>query len=190
MICFWISHNHTRKGWWWTLKWASVCLFLPSRTGCCCHHTSRYARNATVSYSIAAAPYLEFIEVNSGQVSHIPRSIYISVFHLEFQHDGDTLIFTKAACLVDDVVVSDDVAGLCLMPLKSTVIPTQWSLQAVHGVYEFIKPLFTSDMELLALMWCVGNAITGPIDTSKFAILYGGGGNGKSTVIKCVESAL
>jgi len=112
------------------------------------------------------------------------------VFHLEFQHDGDTLIFTKAACLVDDVVVSDDVAGLCLMPLKSTVIPTQWSLQAVHGVYEFIKPLFTSDMELLALMWCVGNAITGPIDTSKFAILYGGGGNGKSTVIKCVESAL
>ena len=87
-------------------------------------------------------------------------------------------------------MVSDDVAGLCLMPLKSTVIPTQWSLQAVHGEYEFIKPLFTSDMELLALMWCVGNAITDPIDTSKFVILYGGSGNGKSTVIKCVESAL
>jgi len=110
------------------------------------------------------------------------------VFHLEFQHDGDTLIFTKAACVVHDkAVVSDDVAGLCLMPLKSTVIPTQWSLQAVHGEYEFIKLLFISDMELLALMWCVGNAIT---DTSKFVILYGGSGNGKSTVIKCVESAL
>jgi len=113
------------------------------------------------------------------------------VFHLEFQHDGDTLIFTKAACIVhDEAVVSDDVAGLCLMPLKSTVIPTQWSLQAVHGVYEFIKPLFISDVELLALMWCMGNAITDPIDTSKFVILYGGSGNGKSTVIKCVESAL
>ena len=70
---------------------------------------------------------------------------------------------------------------------ESTVIPTQWSLQAVHGVYEFIKPLFTSDMELLALVWCMG---TDPIDTSKFVILYGGSGNGKSTVIKCVESAL
>ena len=165
-----------------------MCLFLPSRTGCCCHHTSRYARNATVNYSIAAAPYLKFIAVNSGKVSHIPRSICISVFHLEFQHDGDTLIFTKAACVVhDEAVVFDDVAGLCLMPLKSTVIPTQWSLQAVHGVYEFIKPLFASDVELLALVWCMG---TGPIDTSKFVILYGGGGNGKSTVIKCVESAL
>jgi len=73
------------------------------------------------------------------------------------------------------------------MLLKSTVNPTRWSLQAVHGVYEFIKPLFTSDMEL---MWCVGNAITDPIDASKFVILYGGSGNGKSTVIKCVESAL
>ena len=39
-------------------------------------------------------------------------------------------------------------------------------------------------------MWCMGNAITDPIDMSKFVILYGGGGNGKSTVIKCVESAL
>ena len=159
------------KGWWWTLKWTSLCLFLPSRTGCRCHHTS----------------HLKFIEVNSGQVSHIPRSICISVFH----HDGDTLIFTKAARVVhDEAVVSDDIAGLCLMPLKSTVIPTQWSLQAVHGVYEFIKPLFTSDMELLALMWCMGNAITDPIDTSKFVILHSGGGNEKSTVIKCVESAL
>ena len=73
------------------------------------------------------------------------------------------------------------------MPLKSTVIPTQWSL---HGVYEFIKSLFISDVELLALMWCMENAITDPIDTSKFVILYGGSGNGKSTVIKCVESAL
>ena len=113
------------------------------------------------------------------------------MFHLEFQHDGDTLIFTKAACVVHDkAVVSDDVAGLCLMPLKSTVIPTQWSLKAVHGEYEFIKPLFTSDMELLALMWYMGNAITDPFDTSKFVILYGGSGNGKSIVINCVESAL
>jgi len=63
-------------------------------------------------------------------------------------------------------------------------------LQAVHGMYEFIKPLFASDVELLALMWCVGNAITDPIDTFKFVILYGSGRNGKSTVIKCVESAL
>jgi len=60
----------------------------------------------------------------------------------------------------------------------------------VHGVYEFIKPLFTSDVELLVLMWCVGNAITDPVDTSNFVILNGGGGNGKSTVTKCVESAL
>jgi len=73
------------------------------------------------------------------------------VFHLEFQHDGDTLIFTKAACIVhDEAVVSDDVAGLCLMPLK---IPIQWSLQAVHGMHEFIKPLFTSDISHLCGAW-------------------------------------
>lgn len=45
-------------------------------------------------------------------------------------------------------------------------------------------------VELLALLWSIGNAIVDPIDICKFIVMIEGGGNGKSTITRIFNQVL
>lgn len=165
----------------------------------CSHQATVFLNNlmsmesATVRYSNAFIPYVEFIERNASNkiAQPIPTSICIGTTRLLVSASSSGLKLSPCHSLIpafpEDVKVP---AGLCYMSLAIPYWPPDWERTSVYPMYNYLSPLFEDPAELRTIEWAIGHALVDPHSYSKAVVLYGPGGRGKSTMLAALNIAL
>lgn len=144
--------------------------------------------NASVSYLAASLPYIGFMEKHARRTGAIPVSICIGTRRLSISKEGDIIELnecTDVASVKEDL--DDRVSSFCVMPCSFNQIPQSWSPGGAERVLRFIRVLFNDQVELKTIQWTLGLVAVDPSSVSKFLLLYGPGGTGKSTLIGLIE---
>lgn len=146
--------------------------------------------NASVNYLSACTPYIRHLEANAQRLRPIPPSINIGTRRLAiFRNEKDnSLNFIRCEELVDVQKQMDPrVSGFCVMPCMIYKHPLSWTPGGEERLLKYITPLFHDSTNLATFRWILGNALVDPSSVSKFLLLYGQGGTGKSTLISIIE---
>lgn len=153
--------------------------------------------NASVNYLAASVPYIKFLEKHASRTTYIPLSICIGTWRMAIYLDkesenGEKIVLHKSESIVsiDTEKLDDRVATFCVMPCSYDEIPQMWTKGGPQRLYRYLAVLFLDQTDLLTIMWIVGNCAVDPGTMSKFLLLYGPGGTGKSTLIRAVEAVL
>jgi hypothetical protein len=146
------------------------------------------SESATVNYLGASLPYLPYMEKYSREASSVPPSICIGTRRLEIKATDDGLSFEECKGIISVAENLDDrVQQFCVMPFSFDHFSTKWSLGNTSRLYNYLRVLFSNDIEFDTVRWIIGMAATDPGSVSKFLLLYGPGGTGKSTLISAIE---
>lgn len=151
------------------------------------------SENASVNYLAACIPYIGFLEKHALRTSSIPTSICIGTWRMSIflKEEDNKLILQKAKNIASVGETLDErTSSFCVMPCSFDELPTSWSPGGSQRLLRYLLVLFPDPKELDTIRWIVGNAILDPGTISKFLLLYGPGGTGKSTVIKAIEALL
>nr|CDI56317.1 uncharacterized protein BN887_03640 [Melanopsichium pennsylvanicum 4] len=101
--------------------------------------------------------------------------------------------FTPYGCVAPfaaDVFGAARVSSFCTLPIETTSIPRSTPLIRGHGVAERILSNVLSPEDLHLVMWVIGNSLVDPASKPKLVLLYGPGGNGKTTTIRAISECL
>lgn len=155
-------------------------------------------KNATVNYPDAITGYTEFIikHCDANEASALPVSVCIGTLRLEITiiPEKKTLLFSESRTVIDKTnaigSVPDVVYEACIMPVRSTIHPTQYVFPGKCTLLGYIAQLFRDTRDLITVLWHVGNAVLDPVSNPKSLMLYGPGGSGKSTVLRVIANAL
>jgi len=151
--------------------------------------------NVSVSYLGACIPYFGYLEKHARRTSSIPMSVCLGTWRLSIhpieQNGVEKIILNKMQNIasIGDKIDSR-VSSFCVMPCSYDEIPPSWTSGGPERLLRYLLVLFPDSERLLTVMWIVGNAIVDPGSFSKFLLLYGPGGTGKSTLIKAIETLL
>ena len=150
------------------------------------------ATNATTNYGTASSPYANYIRKHSGRAHSIPCSVCIGTRRLSISLTSDGIATSMCTDVVDVVGEKIDkrVSSFCVMPCDFVQIPTKWSSKVPGRVLLHLSTLFPDGTDLATIMWVIGNAAVDPSLTSKFLLLHGNGGSGKSRVITAIENCM
>jgi len=148
------------------------------------------AENATVNFDKAAQGVLPFITAYSRKIQGIPRSVCFGIHRLAFNVSDTGITFTQSPPITPTAFEGyPHFSTLCYMPVKTRTVPAIWSSEAGHPFQEYLARFFDDPDEFMPYMWSIGNALVDPASPSKFVVIYGRGGNGKSTVINSTMEA-
>lgn len=149
--------------------------------------------SATVRFSQAFSPYVEYLERNAADkiANPVPQSICIGTTRLKTTLIPNGLQLSECESLIPSLPESMKIpARLCYMSLALRHWPRIWHRTSNYPMYQFLRPLFPYDIELKTIEWTVGHALIDPHSYSKAVILYGEGGHGKSTMLAALNIAL
>jgi energy-coupling factor transporter ATP-binding protein EcfA2 len=153
------------------------------------------AKNVSVNYEKAVSPFINYLVKKATDADSYPTSICLGTWRLrpERPKEGDSgsLVLQPVTGLLPQVLDSDvRISGVCCRPLTFRKKPSSWSEAGCDIVRDHILRLFPNDKDMLCLQWIVGACLMDPVRRSTFVLLYGPGGNGKSTVIRALASTL
>lgn len=144
--------------------------------------------NASVSYLAASLPYIGYMEKHALRTSAIPVSVCIGTKRLGVSKQERGIELTECTSIASIKESLDDrISGFCVMPCSFNQIPRSWSPGGTERMLKFIRVLFNDQIELLTIQWTLGLIAVDPSSVSKFLLLYGPGGTGKSTLIGLIE---
>lgn len=144
--------------------------------------------NATVSYLAACLPFIGFMEKNARRTGFTPVSICIGTRRLRISITDGVMQLSPCSDIASVKENLDErVSGFCVMPCSFNKIPTSWSPGGAEKVLKYIRVLFKDQLELKTIQWVIGLIAVDPSSVSKFLLLYGPGGTGKSTLIGLLE---
>lgn len=147
--------------------------------------------NVSVSYLGAATPYIPYLNKVASRVSALPVSICIGTRRLSITVDNESMTFTECSNIVSVTDNLDSrVSGFCVMPCNYEYYPTKWLLDDRCRLLRYLSALFADIVELHTIMWIVGLAVVDPSPFSKFLLLYGPGGTGKSEIVNAILDIL
>lgn len=153
------------------------------------------AKNVSVNYEKAVSPFINYLVKKAVDADSYPTSICLGTWRLRPERlepsDFNSLSLQPVIGLLSQPPGSDArISGVCCRPLMFRKRPSVWSELGCDIVRDHILRLFPDDTDMLCLQWIVGACLMDPVRRSTFALLYGPGGNGKSTVIRALASTL
>ena len=151
------------------------------------------SENASVNYLAACIPYIPYLEKHALRTSSIPTSVCIGTWRMSiFLNEEKQQIVLQKAVNIASVRegIDNRVKSFCVMPCAFDELPKSWIPGGSERLFRYLSVLFPDTKELYTIMWIIANSIIDPGTTSKFLLLYGPGGTGKSTVIKAIEALL
>lgn len=144
--------------------------------------------SASVSYLAASLPFIGYLQTNALRTGSIPVSICIGTRRLGISKIDNTLEFNECSDVASvNENLDSRVNSFCFMPCSFNKIPQSWSPGGTEKMLKFIRVLFNDDTELRTILWILGLVAVDPSSVSKFLLLYGPGGTGKSTLIGLIE---
>lgn len=147
------------------------------------------SESASVNYLSASEPFIGFLEKHSLQVSSIPTSICVGTRRLTISLEKDKMILNDCYGVASvNEQLDKRLEGFCVMPMFFKELPKRWSPGGPNRIYKYLAVLFTNLIELDSIKWIIGMAAVDPGSSSKFLLLYGPGGTGKSTTIEVIEN--
>ena len=151
------------------------------------------SENASVNYLAACIPYIGYLEKHALRTTSIPTSICIGTWRMSIflNEQEDKIVLQKAsniASIRDGI--DERIGSFCVMPCAFDEIPRSWTPGGPERLLRYLSVLFPEVKTLHTIMWIIGNCIIDPGTSSKFLLLYGPGGTGKSTIIRAVEALL
>lgn len=147
--------------------------------------------NVSVNYLPAALPYFSYITKVSTRIASIPVSVCIGTRRLCVYMNENNMRLK----VCDDVIsipdnISDRIGGFCMMPCNYRAYPTEWDPAIETSLHIYLSALFTDPVELDTVKWIIGLAVVDPGTHSKFLLLYGPGGTGKSELVNVIGDVL
>nr|QBH67427.1 AlNc14C654G12337 protein [Ustilago esculenta] len=82
------------------------------------------------------------------------------------------------------------ISSFCISPVESTSIPRSTPLERKMSTGEKILANVLSKDDLELLMWVIGNGLVDPPSKPRSVLLYGPGGDGKTTTIRTISECL
>lgn len=82
------------------------------------------------------------------------------------------------------------VSSFCVCPVESTSIPRCTQVERGLSAGELILSNVLSKEDLQLLMWVIGNGLVDPPNRPRSVLLYGPGGDGKTTTIRTISECL
>lgn len=151
--------------------------------------------NATVNYEKSFKPFIKYIikRCNANVGAPIPTSVCIGTERLEIELDenSNTITFNECRALLKVAANVDRiVAGVCIMPIDITLIPSSYMFPGKGEILNYIIKIFPDMRDLITIMWHIGNCVVDPISRPKSVMLLGPGGSGKSTLLQIMFSSL
>lgn len=193
----------------------STYVFIESQ-GCWCMTTSpqgmRYItdrldfESVTVNYSTAVRPYLDFADMLSKPANSVDGSVCIGTWRLFVElvqpdtkeskpgppKDHGTLTFVPMAGVSKMRSKKPGYAKmstLCICPVRTQVIPRAVSDWTPLVPEEVLSNILAPE-DLRVLMWSIGNGLLDPVYKPRCIIMYGPGGDGKTTTINTLMECL
>lgn len=149
------------------------------------------ASNVSVNYAIAIRPYAAFMRERSEVLESMPISTCIGFrrYTLKLELDS-TLTFKEAQDMVPVAPNSSSlVSQFCYSPVTSSFVPTSVPSNIYGSISQYMEACFSDRLDYDTIKWVVGNALIDPVRKSKFLILTGPGGTGKSTMCSIITNA-
>ena len=144
--------------------------------------------NVTVTYLAAIMPYVKYMERVAVKVRSLPLSVCLGHFRLDLAMANGMIVSNRIA--VRDDSNQHDLKGFCVLSYSTLAYYKQWGMTDVCSVSRTLSPLFSDHKEYETLLWIIGNALLDPQPAAHFVILYGRGGNGKSTLLTMLRQIL
>jgi hypothetical protein len=153
------------------------------------------AKNVSVNYEKAVSPYINYLIKKAADADQYPTSLCLGTWRLKPEvgnsEGSSCLSLQPVTGLLERVSgVSERVTGVCCKPLMIRRRPQVWKEQCCDIVRDHMSILFPNPADMLCIQWIVGTCLLDPVRRNTFAILYGPGGNGKSTVIRTLANTL
>lgn len=143
--------------------------------------------NVSVNYLPAVKPYAPYLTKSAFRIGSIPTSICIGTYRFSLTRRGDELVLTPCVDIVSATdAIEDRVTGFCVLPCDFYIHPNVWSVNDNGSLIRYLSALFVDRTELRTIMWVVGLSLVDPGSYSKFLLLYGPGGTGKSEVVNTI----
>lgn len=147
--------------------------------------------NVSVNYLPASEPFIDYLESHATRVSAVPVSICVGTRRKVLTVEEDTIVLRECEPVVSITTgagIDERVSTFCNMPCKFPQIPNVWNRTGLCRLERFILPLFADTTELCTLKWILGGIPLDPAMPSKFLMLYGDGGTGKSTILEAIRA--
>lgn len=147
--------------------------------------------NVSVNYLPASEPFIDYLESHANRISAIPVSICVGTRRKVVSIDENTMTFRDCdpiVSIMDGTGIDDRVSTFCNMPCKFPELPRRWRYDGPGRLERYMLPLFSDHRELLTFKWIMGGIPLDPAMPSKFLMLYGDGGTGKSTILKIIRA--
>jgi hypothetical protein len=147
--------------------------------------------NVSVNYLPASEPFIDYLESHANRIAAIPTSICVGTRRKTISLEENRMHFRDCdpiAAIMEGAGIDDRVSLFCNMPCKFPSLPKLWENDGPGRLERYMLPLFSDQRELLTLKWLLGGIPLDPAMPSKFLILYGNGGTGKSTILKIIRA--
>lgn len=147
--------------------------------------------NVSVNYLPASEPFIDYLESHANRVSAIPTSICVGTRRKVISLENGRMTFRDSdpiISIMDGIGIDDRVSFFCNMPCKFPSLPRVWEYDGPGRLERFMIPLFADHREFLTFKWIMGGIPLDPAMQSKFLLLYGDGGTGKSTILKIIRA--
>ena len=149
--------------------------------------------SASVNYLSACLPYIGYLEKHARRSGSIPTSINVGTWRMSVltdENEGRIILRKSENIVAIDSELDSRISSFCVMPCTFNEIPLEWKPGGPERLLKYTLVLFPDERSLHTIMWIIGNAVVDPGTASKFLLLYGPGGTGKSTIIKLIETVL
>lgn len=147
--------------------------------------------NVSVNYNAATLPYLRYLNNSSKRLGSIPTSVCLGTRRYEVKIAEGCMSLEECVGIASiDSTIDVRVSGFCLMPSIYKEIPSVWRVDAAKEqgrLYRYLSSLFRDVTDFKTIMWFYGLAAVDPASTSKFLLLHGPTGTGKSSVVETVS---
>ena len=147
--------------------------------------------NVSVNYLPASEPFIDYLESHANRISAIPVSICVGTRRKVLSLDDDVITLKDCdpiVSIMEGVGIDDRVNTFCNMPCKIPQLPKMWKNEGPGRLERYMLPLFSDHRELLTFKWIMGGIPLDPAMPSKFLMLYGDGGTGKSTILRIIRA--
>lgn len=147
--------------------------------------------NVSVNYLPASEPFIDYLESHANRISAIPTSICVGTRRKVISLGEGRMAFRDSdpiVSIVDDAGIDDRVSFFCNMPCKFPSLPRAWEYDGPGRLERYMLPLFADHREFLTFKWIMGGIPLDPAMQSKFLLLYGDGGTGKSTILRIIRA--
>jgi energy-coupling factor transporter ATP-binding protein EcfA2 len=155
-------------------------------------------KNATVNYPDATVGYNEYIikRCDANEATALPVSICVGTMRLEVTMipEKKMLVFSESRTVIDRTgkigSVPDIVYQACVMPIRSTIRPTDYIFPGKCMLLGHMAQLYPDPRDMVTVLWHIGNCILDPVSNPKSIMFYGPGGSGKSTILRIIANIL